>query len=122
MLDWQRQRNYHGVYMGTSIANFMNGDVSVRHRRGAGHMERGICRCRVIQTNVKFCVIGCHTLARYNPGKTRELNGPAVSASINFLVSDNEIKMVGSVMGTVVGGSTTGTSVVSVLLGRGRGL
>ena len=50
------------------------------------------------------------------------LNGPAVSPSINFLVSDNEIGMVGSVMGTVVGGSTTGTSVVSVLLGRGRGL
>ena len=32
------------------------------------------CRlgCRLIQTNVKFCVIDRDTLARYNPGKTRE--------------------------------------------------
>ena len=36
-------------------------------------VEQTFCRCRLIQTNVKFCVINCDTLARYNPGKTREL-------------------------------------------------
>ena len=46
------------------------------------------CRlgCRVIQTNVKFCVIDRHTLARYNPGKTRE-HFPDVRSRKNELSS-----------------------------------
>ena len=30
------------------------------------------CRQSLIQTNVKFCMIDRDTLARYNPGETRE--------------------------------------------------
>ena len=42
-------------------------------------VEQMFCRlgCRLIQTNVKFCVIDRDTLARYNPGKTRELEQPS---------------------------------------------
>ena len=41
-------------------------------------VEQVFCQlgCHVIQTNVKFCVINCHTLACYNPGKTRESQAP----------------------------------------------
>ena len=58
VVDCQRQRNHCRVYMGTSKCK-------------TKHHERCIYRCRLIQTNVKFCVIYCHTLrvAHYNPGK-----------------------------------------------------
>ena len=36
-------------------------------------VEQTFCRCCLIQTNVKFCVIDRDTLAHYNPGFTREL-------------------------------------------------
>ena len=52
----------------------MNGNMHQTYEWSCGADEQMFCQlgCHLIQTNVKFCVIDCDTLAHYNPGKTRE--------------------------------------------------
>ena len=66
LVNCQPERNICCVY---SIAHIYL--QTVTHTSDI-RVEQTFCQCRLIQINVKFCVINHDTLARYNPGKTRE--------------------------------------------------